>query len=211
MRRTTANTAALALALTFGLGALASAQDATAPTPPPQAGSDAGSAMPMMRGGGMTLFGMGRPGPGEVLTPEDRAARMAEHFAAADTNGDGLLSADEIAAALEAMRLERLAVMAGRQLQALDLDGDGALSLEELMAGPSERMFARADTDGDGVISPEEWDAAMAQMRQRVGDRMDRGRHGMDRRAERQGDGHGAHHRMGRQQDRRWMQRGQGG
>lgn len=208
MHSTTARTTALALGLTFALAASMSAQDAVAPVIPPAVDTDAGAAVPGMRGHGMTLFGMGRPGAGEVLTPEDRAARIAERFAAADTDGDGLLSADEIAAALESMRLERMAVMAGRYLQALDTDGDGALSLDELMAGPSERMFARADTDGDGVISPEEWDAAMAQMRDRMGDRMDRG---AERRAEGRGDGHGPHGRMGSREERRGMQHRHGG
>lgn len=208
MRSTYTVKTGLVVAIALGLAVAASAQDTNTPTPIPETGTQNATRMPGMRDGGMALFGLGQRGEGMDLTPEERAARIAERFAAADTDADGLLSADEIAAALEAQSAERRAVATGMRLQALDMNGDGALSLEELTAGPSERMFARADTNGDGMVSPEEWDAAMAQMRNLMGDRMDRR---AERRTEGRGDGHGPQGRMGSREERRGVQHRHGG
>ena len=77
------------------------------------------------------------------------ASRVANRIEKADTNGDGLLQADEIAAQME----DR---------------GQGRRG-----ANP-ERMFERADADENGSLSAEEF----AQAQERMQDRGDRGRRG---------------------------------
>ncbi len=195
-------TGALALGLTVAFAAMVPAQDTPAP---PAAGTEAAPAMrgPGPDGQGMPLFGMDGRGPGAGMTPEERAARIAERFAAADTDGNGSLSADEITSGMNAMRALRMGDRVGRQIAMLDSDGDGEVSLEEATAGPSARLFARIDTDGDGMISPAEWDAGMARMRDRAGGPIDRRAEGMghrqggDRRMERRPEGRGMQHRQG--------------
>lgn len=63
----------------------------------------------------------------------------ARVFARLDGDGDGILSAEEMA----------------RAHAALDLDGDGFISEDEAIVGGLDR-------DGDGRISAEEWDAIRA-------------------------------------------------
>lgn len=89
----------------------------------------------------------GRGGFGAML---DRATEF-------DANGDGILSEEERAEMMRAMRDEWMARM--------DLDGDGELSREERMAARqsmfenSERgqeLMRQFDADGDGVLNEEE-------------------------------------------------------
>lgn len=88
-----------------------------------------------------------------------------EHFAAFDTNGDGTLSAEEIAAGIKA------------ELAKYDTDGNGTLSLEEFTAMQAEmqaeairtmtvRAFQMHDSDGDGQVTEAEMAALMAEMGQ---------------------------------------------
>lgn len=128
--------------------------------------------------GGMNMPGMGghmgRMGPafdfagadankdGKVTQEEFTAARAAT-VAAIDTDKDGLLSVDELAAmhlkAMEAAAKE----MATRMIQTHDTDGDGKLSAAEMAAMPMPSdAFTLADTNKDGVIDQAEADA-MAQ------------------------------------------------
>ncbi len=80
--------------------------------------------------------------------------RMLQRF---DEDGDGKLSADEKAAAKEAME--------ARKARA-DLDGDGKVSEDERKAA-REEMMKRIDTNGDGKISDEERKAADAAKKNR--------------------------------------------
>ncbi len=105
-------------------------------------------------------------------------------FTAADTNGDGYISAGEFSAfdprggrgaghrggkrwgkgGAEGPSAEERAAMEEALFHALDSNGDASLSIDEftdlreargeLM---KERAFARADRDGDGLLSPEEF------------------------------------------------------
>ena len=83
-----------------------------------------------------------------------RAARREERMKRLDTNGDGVVSDEERAAATA----ERAASTFSR----LDADGDGVLTPDELAGA---RWFrgdpAKADADGDGKISVEELQKAM--------------------------------------------------
>lgn len=89
-----------------------------------------------------------------TLTAEELAAHKDKMFADADTNGDGALSADELAAASEARRAKAM-------VSRLDKNGDGQLQADEMR--PASRdgktMFDRLDADDDGSISAEEFDA----------------------------------------------------
>lgn len=87
--------------------------------------------------------------------PEERPG--AEHFASADTNGDGLLSLDEF---LEA---------SASRLASVDTNADGVVSSDELesaggrfAARAASHRMERADTDGDGQLSRDELESAHA-------------------------------------------------
>ena len=82
-------------------------------------------------------------------------------FSAIDTDGDGVISAEEWAAFVEARRAmtpeerraARTLAMAERIVAELDTDGDGLLSAEELAAMPA-LMRARMDTARPGQMRP---------------------------------------------------------
>ena len=106
----------------------------------------AGASLADHRGGGMGLPGAGPLG-----------LDSAETFAAADADGDGLLTQAEI---------DRLA---GERLAAHDANGDGTLSLEEFAALWNEvtrpvtvRAFQALDADGDAVVTRAEYERAVA-------------------------------------------------
>jgi hypothetical protein len=93
---------------------------------------------------------------------ERMAERRKERMAALDTDGDGTLSPDELAAA----KTKRVEEMHGR----FDADGDGKLTPAEL---GDARMFRRGmgdpselDADKNGDISNAELEAGMDKMRQ---------------------------------------------
>ena len=96
----------------------------------------------------------------------DRGHGAQERFNAVDTNGNGLISAEEFTVKRTADFVE------------IDTDGNGAISQAEMMAHMEKRraereakraekraeraarMFERADRNGDGQISVEEFEAA---------------------------------------------------
>ena len=101
------------------------------------------------------------------ITQEEIDAHAAARFAAADTNGDGSLSADELLARLEEQRAERLKRSADRMIERRDANNDGVLSADEMTPRNSERLFSRLDANNDGEITKEEADAARAKMEER--------------------------------------------
>jgi Ca2+-binding EF-hand superfamily protein len=105
-----------------------------------------------------------------VITLEEIQAKAGDKFAESDTNGDGLLDVAELTAAAERERSQ----MIERMMEKKDTNGDGMLSQEEMAPRNPERLFERADTDGNGAISLEEWEAAKKNMRG------PRGGHGSD-------------------------------
>ena len=103
----------------------------------------------------------------------DRAEIEARHearFAAADLDGDGLLTADEMRAAAAKRAERRIAGMVSR----LDKNGDGAIARDEFAAmsgGRFERrgarMFERFDANGDGQVTREEAERHMEKRHKR--------------------------------------------
>ena len=108
------------------------------------------------------------------LSAEELAALRTGHMAAADTDKDGTLTRDEMVA----FRQQQAGERAGKAFDRMDADGDGRLSLAEMDSrkGPSpERMIKRADTDGDGVLSKAEVEAWMVKMKGHHGKGMGKG------------------------------------
>lgn len=109
------------------------------------------------------------------VTQEELAAHRAAMFAAFDANGDGTLNSEELAARELARFTETMPARTARILDRRDANGDGSLSLDEMGDGPMEDHFARIDTDNDGAISQAEAEAAV----QGFGERRGKGKHGM--------------------------------
>jgi Ca2+-binding EF-hand superfamily protein len=122
--------------------------------------------------GGSAGFDMlDRDGNGEITLEEMRGARESR-FKAADSNGDGLLSREEMLNAAAAQAAAR----ADRMIERFDSDGDGALSLAELPkhergGDRAGHMFERADRDNSGGLSREEFEEARERMSHGRGDR----------------------------------------
>lgn len=115
-------------------------------------------------------------GDGQVTAAEIAAAARAR-FAVADADGNGGLDAAELVAQAEARRMERLNARMQAMLAERDANGDGLIQPEEMVARATmaERMFDRLDADGSGGISAEEFAAMQARMQARMQERMGRG------------------------------------
>ncbi|PYE85883.1 calcium-binding protein [Pseudoroseicyclus aestuarii] len=120
-------------------------------------GPHMGRGMPPMMGPMMDMERLDADGDGAVTAAEIDQA-MATRFAAADTNGDGALSAEEMAAEAERMRQEALLRQMQRLIGHMDADDDGLLQLAEIeaRAPSSEALLDRLDRDDDGSLSAEE-------------------------------------------------------
>lgn len=103
-------------------------------------------------------------GSGEITLAEMQAAGLAR-FAAADANGDGLLTKEELIVRVGTRGERRIDQMLERR----DANNDGMLSTAELRPNTdrTEARFARLDTDESGGISKAEFEAQKA----RRGDR----------------------------------------
>ena len=106
-----------------------------------------------------------------MLTLEELQARGQSKFAETDTNSDGFLDVEELAAAAERERAQ----MIERLLERKDTNGDGMLSIEEMAPDNAGKLFERADTNGDGMIDADEWEAAQKHMRGQHGRQGNRG------------------------------------
>lgn len=115
------------------------------------------------------------------ITKEEVEAWKAAQPKVEDTNGDGKISAEELAAPRIAEATKRAQERAARMVAELDTDGDGLLSAAELaqrpMGGPEgregkgpdlTRIFDRLDADKDGAVTREEAQKAMAAMHDRA-------------------------------------------
>jgi len=91
---------------------------------------------------------------------------LSEKFATADTDGDGMLTTDEMSTAHEQRKQQHIS----ERFAEIDVDGDGSLNLEEFQAGkPASKRrhrfsgehvgerFAEIDIDGNDSLSLEEF------------------------------------------------------
>ena len=84
----------------------------------------------------------------QMISKDEIAAYAKARFDQVDTNDDGKLSADEMAAHGEKEMTKRM-----------DVDDDGMLSFDEMQAKQQKRMnkmFSRLDANEDGMLSAEE-------------------------------------------------------
>lgn len=108
------------------------------------------------------------------LSKEEMAASRMQRLSGSDANKDGFISADELAAHRaareEARKDEHFAGFTGR----FDANKDGKVALDEIKSFESP-FFKTADTNGDGKLTMDEIKAAKAKAHQGMGD----GKHGM--------------------------------
>ncbi|MEM9708419.1 MAG: EF-hand domain-containing protein [Pseudomonadota bacterium] len=110
-----------------------------------------------------------------ILTAEDMAARATERFESFDADGNGEVTEAEFLARASANAQERATELFDR----LDADGDGVLSRDAIEAQRGgdrrvrgfERMIERFDEDGDGGLSEAEFETARETISERRGGR----------------------------------------
>jgi Ca2+-binding EF-hand superfamily protein len=109
-------------------------------------------------------------GDGSLSTDEiGKAGKFASKLLSADTNGDGIVTEDELIDDItkktnsEAMSFMALLKppsadeLASQIIKALDADGDGALSKNEISnGGDLAQKILKADTNGDGIVTSNE-------------------------------------------------------
>jgi Ca2+-binding EF-hand superfamily protein len=86
------------------------------------------------------------------ITFDEFSAAMKGRFEAADTNHDGKVTVEELAAQLEKEHYER---MAKRMIARFDTKGDGVLTLDEV-EGRQKKLFALLDKNDDGKLEKRE-------------------------------------------------------
>ena len=102
-----------------------------------------------------------RNGDGRI-TDHEITQERTRWFADSDSDGNGVLSADEFKRAMERRRDE----MFKRRLARMDADGDGRVTQEEF-AKARWGMFARVDKNGDGALTRSEIEQNMRNRWQR--------------------------------------------
>lgn len=144
---------------TFTLLALSAVMAGSVATLTKADGKDGPGPMPMLN-----FEAIDADKDGSITAAEFDTFRAAE-FAKADTNADGQISAEELAAKQLADMTLRAADMAAKMMDRMDANADGQLSAEEMANGPrAPSMFERADADGDGAVSKAEIDAMKDEM-----------------------------------------------
>ncbi len=113
--------------------------------------------------GAPPVLAEGSGGPGERMLPRhdlnrDGAITLSEagavqtvRFLRWDSDGDGVITEDEMLAAAQARIARRIA----KKFARMDRNGDGRVERAEF-DGHGAARFARLDTDGDGRVTPEE-------------------------------------------------------
>ena len=96
----------------------------------------------------------------ERQTLDQMLARARERFAAADLDGDGKVTTEELEQARADRDPEGPRRGAGARLMRADTDTDGEITLADIETHTRER-FARLDTDKDGEVSRAELAAGL--------------------------------------------------
>ncbi len=134
------------------------------------------------RGGDMPTFEELDTNGDGVVSVDELAAFGDSRFAEMDTDGDGVLSVEEITAMIEAEMSERAAKGVERMMEQLDANDDGVISEDEMPERDHTRMIDHLDEDEDGGISKEEFEAGSEK------------RGGKDGKRGKGGEGHGGRH-----------------
>jgi hypothetical protein len=131
-----------------------------AQTPP---GSMMGGAM-MGGAMGMAPFAKIDTNGDKVLSPDEIHAYVASQIAGLDANHDGFLTADEIAAKMTQLAHDRILARATEMMPRLDKSADGKISVDALakMPMPMDRMVERLLKAGGGKITKETFDSLQA-------------------------------------------------
>lgn len=95
------------------------------------------------------------------ITQEEMAEYREAKFAAQDTDGNGLLSSEELVNAVIEQAKTQSQKRVERMIEHRDTDGDGQISLAELPGNGdrASKFFNRLDANGDGEISSDEMQA----------------------------------------------------
>ena len=139
-----------------------SAQAATAQRDTPAPAASQADAAARAHGDHQRMGRRGPPDPADLIKRFDENAdgklelselpeHMQKFMGKADTNGDGVISVEELQAGAEKMRAEHLAK--------LDTDHDGKVSREERKAAFekfAEERFSKMDKNSDGALSKDE-------------------------------------------------------
>jgi hypothetical protein len=91
------------------------------------------------------------------LSASDHAAGAQKRFETLDTNKDGRLTTQEVAAShgAESIFWAQHRISSGDRIKKLDSNNDGTLTAAEYADG-SQKMFERLDVNGDGYLTPVE-------------------------------------------------------
>lgn len=100
----------------------------------------------------------------KVLSPDEMRAYVAGQIAGLDANHDGYLTTDEIAAKMTQMAQEQVASRAAEMLKRADTAGDGKVTVAALaaMPWPMDRMVDRMLKAGGGKITEATFDTVKA-------------------------------------------------
>ena len=94
-----------------------------------------------------------------LMTQDEMAAFHKARYEKMDQNGDKMISADEMRTAMQAQANARIEKRITRMMERHDANGDGLVGPDELKPPRADKMLKRVDTDGDGAISRAEFDA----------------------------------------------------
>ncbi|SLN37501.1 transaldolase/EF-hand domain-containing protein [Aquimixticola soesokkakensis] len=99
-----------------------------------------------------------------AISAEEMAAYQQAKFDEIDANGDGEVSGEEMTAYRDAQRAAEIAERQAAMIAERDTDGNGTLSLEEMTSTTTttQTMFERMDRNGDGVVDASDMPARRA-------------------------------------------------
>lgn len=113
---------------------------------------------------GMAAFAQIDTNGDKLLSPDEIRAYVAGQIKGLDANNDGFLTADEIAAKMTQLAHDRILARATAMVARVDKNADGKVSVDELaaMPMPMDRMVERMLKAGGGKITKETFDSMQA-------------------------------------------------